>query len=117
MDRRILIICEYIAENLQQEFSVESLADKVKLSASHFSVLFKKETGLSPISYIINLRLVKARKLLDYEDFAPVKEIAMQVGFYDQSRFVREFKKKFDVSPKECRKLRWAKQAADFKHL
>lgn len=111
MDKRILILRKYISENLQQEFSVERLADKVKLSASHLPALFKRETGFPPIRYIINLRLEEARKLLNDDDFTPVKQIAVNVGFNDQGRFIREFKKKYGVTPKEYRKQRWAKEA------
>jgi AraC family transcriptional regulator len=111
MDKRILILRKYISENFQKEFSIEQLAEKVKLSASHLPALFKRETGLPPIRYIINLRLEESRKLLDGDDFTPVKQIAMQVGFNDQGHFIREFKKKYGITPKEYRKQKWEKEA------
>lgn len=111
MDKRILILRKYISENLQQEFSVMRLAEKVKLSASHLPALFKRETGLPPIRYIINLRLEESRKLLDGDDFIAIKQIAIRVGFNDPAYFVREFKKKYGLSPKEYRKQKWAKEA------
>jgi len=116
MDKRIFLLQKYINENLRQEFLIEQLADKVKLSKAHFPVLFKKETGFSPIRYINNLRLKEAALSLEKEDFLSVKQIALNVGFNDQSRFIREFKKKYGTTPKEYRRLKWNAQIAEIEN-
>lgn len=115
MDKRVFFLCKYITENLQQEFLVERLAKKIKLSPSHFRILFKKEIGLSPSRYIINLRLEEARKLLETEDFLSVKQILLRVGFNEQSHFTREFKIKYGVTPKEHRNQKWAEEESKLK--
>ena len=114
MDRRIFTLRKYITDNLHQEFSVEELAGQVRLSVSHLSTVFRREIGLPPIRYIINLRLEQSAKFLEHEDFMSVKQIGMRVGFNDQSRFVREFKKKYSLTPKQYRNQKWAEQQLEF---
>lgn len=115
MDRRIFTLRKFINENLEQEFSVEQLAGQVRLSVSHLSTVFRKEIGVPPIRYIINLRLEESAKFLEHEDFMSVKQIGMRVGFNDQSRFVREFKKKYALTPKQYRNQKWAEQEIQYK--
>jgi AraC family transcriptional regulator len=115
MDRRVFTLRKFINENLEQEFSVEQLAGQVKLSVSHLSTVFRKEIGVPPIRYIINLRLEESAKFLEHEDFMSVKQIGMRVGFNDQSRFVREFKKKYALTPKQYRNQKWAEQEIQYK--
>jgi AraC-like DNA-binding protein len=112
MDRRILILKEQILSNLKKQNSVEKMALSVDISASHLHRLFKAETGLSLASYIRNLRLEKARELLE-NSFKHIKEIRFEVGLRDQSHFTRDFKAKFGVTPSEYRKQHWAKLEAE----
>jgi len=106
MDKRILLLKKQMLANLQHTPTVKQMAQSVNLSEPHLQQLFKREVGTSPIQYLRNERLGKARKLLE-ESFMRVKEIGFTVGMSDQSRFVRDFKQEFGASPSKYRKQHW----------
>lgn len=84
------------------------MADEVKMSAPHFQKRFKQETGSTPMAFLNELRLEKARELLeDDQCFLQVKEIGHQVGLGDNSNFARDFKRKFGMPPTQYRQLHW----------
>lgn len=94
--------CEYIENNLDKDISLEQLASQLGVSSFYLSKLFKEETGNNYISYVTELRLEKARKLLG-NDTLIIKEITSMVGYNDQNYFSKLFKNKFGVSPSEYR--------------
>lgn len=59
-------------------------------------------TGVSPINYLILIRLQQARQLLMTEEY-PIKEIARAVGYEDAYHFSKSFKKQYGVSPSALR--------------
>jgi len=66
--------------------------------------VFKKEYGLSPHAYILNLKVNMAKDLLeDRNNNKNLSEIALESGFYDQSHLNRNFKKSFAITPKNYR--------------
>jgi AraC family transcriptional regulator len=87
--------------------SLAELADEVRLSPFHFARAFKKATGLPPHRYIVDLRLDRARDLLQLSDLS-VADIAAQVGYDDPSYFARLFRKHFDATPAAYRRERQA---------
>ena len=78
--------------------SVESLAKEVGLSPAHFSRAFKETMGVPPHRYLLNLRLERARRMLDAED-ATLSAVAQRAGFADQAHFTRLFKREYGVTP------------------
>jgi AraC-like DNA-binding protein len=102
-DKRISTIEEKISSNFQKHWKPEELAEIVNLSKSRFEKLFKQELKVSPMQFIKHLRLEKAKELLKIT-LLTVKEIGFAVGINDQSGFVRDFKKKYGLTPTEYRK-------------
>lgn len=90
---------DYMHSHLDQDISLEVLAQTVNISPSHLHRLFKQETGMAPHQYLINLRVNQAKKLLLTRNFS-VNEVAAEVGFADQSHLNRHFKRIFGVTPK-----------------
>ena len=84
-------------------FSVDVLADILHVSHSYVCRLFKQETGLTIVKYLVNLRLEKSAELLKEKDYL-VKDLAYLVGFNDELHFMKEFKKKFGVTVKNFSK-------------
>ena len=90
---------EYIHEYYDQNISLNDLSRAAELSPDHVVKLFKKRFGLPPHQYLLNLRIEKAKNLL--ADKIPVMDVAFQTGFFDQSHFIRNFKKIMGVTPKK----------------
>lgn len=111
MDRRIIYLKKQMLLNLQSPAAIDEMAKSVNLSASHLLKLFKNETGNSPIQFLRELRLEKARELLE-ETFKRVNEIGFEVGMFDQSHFIRDFTQKYGSTPSAYRKKYWAKLEA-----
>ena len=84
-------------------FTVDALSNMLNLHYNYFSILFKKETGITPMAAINDARMQNATKMLRFTD-RTVKEIAIACGFSDEFYFSRKFKRQFGISPKEYRK-------------
>lgn len=83
-------------------FSLQSAADKLDLSLSYLSRLFKKERDLKFMDYLTDLRICEAQKLLLNTDMKN-SQIADKVGFYDVGYFSQVFRKKCGMTPSEYR--------------
>ena len=97
--------CAYIKNHYAQDISVDTLAQIVHLNKSYLARQFKKEFGMSPIAYLIKVRMDYAKKLLT-ESALPVKEVAVLCGYSDPSFFNFYFKKSFHISPAAYRRAR-----------
>ncbi|MBT2496688.1 helix-turn-helix transcriptional regulator [Microbacterium sp. ISL-59] len=90
--RRIHEITRVILENYASTYSVDELAAMAGLSASHFRLVFKKVTGLSPIAYQQRIKITKATEFLTSGEFN-VTESAVRAGFTNVYYFSRLYKK------------------------
>lgn len=95
-------VISYIQEYYGEPITLDSLAEIFNFSAYHLSSLFKEYTGISPIDYLIRVRLEYATGLLTSTE-ASVGEIAASVGYKDVYYFSRIFKKRKGVSPAHFR--------------
>lgn len=77
----------YIAENLNEKLTVQRLANESHMSTSHFSRVFKQQTGFSPYDYVLITRLNKAKYLLQKTEMS-VSSIAYETGFNSESNFI-----------------------------
>jgi AraC-like DNA-binding protein len=90
----------FMKEHLNKHLTVESIANELNYSSSHYSTLFKQKTGLSPIDYFIRLKIQYACQLLNKSNLI-IKEISQKVGYDDPFYFSRIFKKVTGKSPAE----------------
>ncbi len=90
-------VCEYLQDCYNENVSLEHLASVAGLSAFHLSRVFKKEIGVPPHTYQLQVRLKKATDLI--ASGKPLAETALETGFCDQSHFQKAFKRKFGISP------------------
>jgi AraC family transcriptional regulator of arabinose operon len=93
----------YMKENLEKKLSLQDMADYTGYSASHFSMIFKKEAGHSPLSYFNLLKIQYACRLLSTTDMR-INQICFKVGISDNYYFSRLFIKLMGMSPREYRK-------------
>lgn len=93
---------EYIYLHLFEEITLQQLSDVSGLNPNYLSQLFKKETGLPLMNYIQRERVEEAKKLLDHSKDM-ISTIGARLTFYDQTHFIKIFKKHAGVTPKQYR--------------
>ena len=93
---------DFLSGHTGSSLSLEQIAWEVNLSPSHFSYLFKKKTGFSPVEYFNHLKVQKACQYLLFTQLR-IKEISQKVGIEDQCYFSRMFTKVMGLSPNEYR--------------
>lgn len=103
-NEKIREIVDYIHTNYNKNITVDKLAQIMGYSKTHFMTVFKQQTGSSCIDFLIQTRLRMAKDLLSNSNLTIV-EIANEVGFTNLSNFNRQFKKYFNTTPSQYRKL------------
>ena len=91
---------EYMHQNITEKLTLSILANFAGMSISNYTRTFRKEIGLSPIDYLIEMRLEIACRLL-LDERLPLKEIAARCGFTSHAHFSASFQKKYKISPTE----------------
>ncbi|MEM7182296.1 MAG: AraC family transcriptional regulator [Spirochaetota bacterium] len=97
------IVETYVKENLEEAITIEELAAEVNMSKFYFLREFKKETNHTPYQYLINLRIESAKTTLKQSEKS-IAEVALELGFSDQSHFSKTFKRIVGASPGQFRK-------------
>lgn len=92
----------YMSEKFNTPLSLEEVAAHVHLHPSYFSTMFKNVTGSSFKEYLNKIRIEESKLLLLNTDFSII-DIAIAVGFEDQSYFSKVFKKFTGTTPKQFR--------------
>src|SRR5437762_14326553 len=93
-------IHELSTSDLRNPLLLQRLASKLNLSLSRFRHLFTQFAGVSPSSELKQMRLARARYLLEHS-LLTVKEVAAAVGINDVSHFVRDYKAAYGENPSE----------------
>jgi AraC family transcriptional regulator len=91
-------VTDYVREHLAESLTLEDLAAQVSLSRYHFARRFRESTGLSPHAFVLRER-VDAAKLLLTRSARPIREIAGDCGFADQSHLNRVFRQRTGATP------------------
>jgi AraC-like DNA-binding protein len=94
---------EYISSHLPYDMPLEDLAAIAEVSMSHFSREFKRSFGVSPHQYIVVKRVERAAQLITTTRHL-FSDIALEVGFSDQSHFSRSFRQVLNLTPREFRR-------------
>jgi AraC-like DNA-binding protein len=92
----------FMRENINKRLTLKDISDYVGFSISHFSTLFQKRTGFSPLNYFTQLKIQQACHYLDFSDMK-INQISIMIGFDDPFYFSRIFTKTMGVSPTEYR--------------
>jgi AraC-like DNA-binding protein len=93
---------EFIEAHIDQSINLERLAAGAYLSPFHFHRAFKQSTGLTPAKYIFQVRIERAKILLSESDL-PLVQVAVHVGFADQSHFATAFRRATSMTPRTYR--------------
>lgn len=100
---RLNTVLKFIEKNFNQPIPLSVLAEQANLSEYRFSHLFKEVMNQSPASYVNEIRIKRACRLLTESDMS-IAEVAAYVGFNDFNNFGRQFKKFNGCSPSELRR-------------
>lgn len=102
--KRIRKVLNHIDQNLQDDLSLEKLAEIGAYSAFHFHRIFRGIIGETLQEYITRKRLEKSVMMLSHQKQKSIEDIFSEVGFKSHSTFSKIFKKHFGVSPSVFRK-------------
>lgn len=95
---------EYIARHYDKAIELSDIAQFLHLSPGYLSILFKDETGINFKDYLINLRIERAKELLENNASMSIAEICALVGYSDQAYFSKQFSRIVGISPSQYRK-------------
>lgn len=101
--QRVVPALVHIQTHLDQDLSLDVLADEAGVSKFHFHQLFRDATGETPKSYVDRLRLEKAALQLRMQD-ASILAIALACGYQNHETFSRAFRAHFGVAPRDYRR-------------
>src|SRR5262245_7997256 len=92
----------WIADNLDSDLRVEALAERAAMSPRNFARFFRREIGMTPAAYVEELRVERARQLLE-ESGEPVESISVRCGFGTPETMRRAFARRVGVAPADYR--------------
>ncbi|HCY53278.1 MAG TPA: AraC family transcriptional regulator, partial [Kandleria vitulina] len=93
----------FIEQNYMSNISIEDIANNINLNRSYFGKIFKRETGKTPQSFLLNYRMIKACEYLKKTKMH-IADISQSVGYDNQLHFSRAFKNIYGLSPMQWRK-------------
>lgn len=97
-------LADYVTVNLDKELSLESLAEKLYISKTYLSELFKSKTGCAITEYLTRVKMEKARNIF-MEKHLKTKEVASMLGYKDFVYFSKIYKKYWGTTPGQLNKI------------
>jgi AraC family transcriptional regulator of arabinose operon len=96
---------DFMNNEFKRNPALEEIAEKSNLAPNYFHRVFKKHFGLTPLNYMLRMRMEIALRLLTTTT-KNVKEIAYEAGYTNEFYFYRQFKKHYNYSPGKLKKMR-----------
>lgn len=96
---------DFMNSEFKRNPTLEEIANKSSLAPNYFHRIFKKNFGLTPLNYMLRLRLEIAIRLLTTTSKS-IKEIAYEAGYNNEYYFYRQFKKQYGYSPGKLKRVR-----------
>ena len=93
VQRTVKQMIHYMSAQYAHPISIEQMCDSLGYNRAYLSRIFKKETGISPVTYLLKLRIDKSRQLLRERPELSIEQIASSVGLTDPLYFSRQFKR------------------------
>lgn len=102
-ERVITGITKYMQEHLSEDVSLHILSEEFHLNSQYISQLFKNEIGVNFLTYLTNIRMEHAKKLLPSSSLS-IAEVSEQSGYGDYRVFTKVFKKSEGITPSQYRR-------------
>lgn len=104
VQRIVKQMIHYMSSQYAHPMSVEQMCASLGYNRAYLSRIFKKETGIPPVTYLLRLRIDKSRQLLRERPELSIEQIAASVGLADALYFSRQFRRFHGESPSEYRR-------------
>ncbi|GIP55581.1 AraC family transcriptional regulator [Paenibacillus vini] len=104
VQRIVKQMIHYMSSQYAHPLSIEQMCSSLGYNRAYLSRIFKKETGLTPVTYLLKLRIDKSRQLLRERPELSIEQIAASVGLADALYFSRQFRRFHGESPSAYRK-------------
>jgi AraC-like DNA-binding protein len=92
-------VIRYLSTQYAEPVSIEDMADMLGYNRAYLSRLFKQQTGITPVTFLLKLRIDKAHLLLRERLELTIEQIAASVGFQDPLYFSKQFRRFYGQSP------------------
>lgn len=102
-DKLMQQMIHYLSTQYAQPVSIEQMAESFGYNRAYLSRLFKRYTGVSPITFLLNLRIDKARQMIREREGLTIEQIAASVGLQDSLYFSKQFRRLYGLSPSAYR--------------
>lgn len=99
VDNVQLLQNEIIQNFTNPEFQLATVMDKIPYNKDYLRRCFKKELGINPLEYLLQMRMNYGRTLLQNNKNYSIKEVAFMSGYYDAGYFSRLYQKYFNINP------------------
>ncbi|WP_308638464.1 AraC family transcriptional regulator [Paenibacillus silvisoli] len=96
-------VIRYLSTQYAEPISIELMADALGYNRAYLSRVFKQQTGMTPVTFLLKLRIDKARLLLRERLELTIEQIAASVGFQDPLYFSKQFRRFYEQSPSAYR--------------
>ena len=103
MEAKMQTAVRFIRENYASDLNMAVVSNELSMNYSLFSTAFKNYTGTNFVTYLKELRMEEAKRLLSETDLK-VNEVSAKVGYDNEKHFMKSFKAMVGVSPSEYRK-------------
>jgi AraC-like DNA-binding protein len=100
--KAVLDVKSFIETHYFEEIGYREFCDTARMSESYLCQAFQRIVGIPPATYLNEVRLQHARRLIVDESLS-IKQAARTVGIRDQNYFARMFRKRFGMSPSQCK--------------
>lgn len=98
-------IVEWLEQVYPENIGLPEMSAKANMSSQHLNTLFHDTFGISPYSFLVQLRIREAKRLLITDQCLTMKDVAKMVGFNGVSHFVSTFKRREGITPSVYRSL------------
>lgn len=92
-------VVRYLSTQYAEPVSIERMAKTLGFNRAYVSRVFKRHTGMTPVAFLLRLRIDKARQLLRERKELTVEQIAASVGFQDPLYFSKQFRRTYGLPP------------------
>ncbi|CAM2846990.1 AraC family transcriptional regulator [Paenibacillus sediminis] len=103
VQRTVKQMIHFMSSQYAHPVSIEQMSESLGYNRAYLSRIFKRETGMTPVTYLLKLRIDKARRLLRERSELSIEQIAASVGITDALYFSRQFRRFYDQSPSQYR--------------